>query len=77
LGFYIAQFLTGLSDASSLFFIASGLSLIFGVSRIVNFAHGSFYMVGAYLAYTFISFLPQVYTMHLSYSCWLQLLELF
>jgi branched-chain amino acid transport system permease protein len=58
LGFYIVQFLTGLSDASSLFFIASGLSLIFGVSRIVNFAHGSFYMVGAYLAYTFISFLP-------------------
>ncbi|MDB4442634.1 ABC transporter permease, partial [bacterium] len=59
MGFYIVQFLTGLSDASSLFFIASGLSLIFGVSRIVNFAHGSFYMVGAYLAYTFISFLPQ------------------
>ncbi len=59
MGFYIVQFLTGLSDASSLFFIASGLSLIFGVSRIVNFAHGSFYMVGAYLAYTFVSFLPQ------------------
>jgi branched-chain amino acid transport system permease protein len=59
LGFYIVQFLTGLSDASSLFLIASGLSLIFGVSRIVNFAHGSFYMVGAYLAYTFISLLPQ------------------
>ena len=59
MGFYIVQFLTGLSDASSLFFIASGLSLIFGVSRIVNFAHGSFYMVGAYLAYTFISFFPQ------------------
>jgi len=59
LGFYIVQFLTGLSDASALFFIASGLSLIFGVTRIVNFAHGSFYMVGAYLAYTFISFFPQ------------------
>jgi len=59
LGFYIVQFLTGLSDASSLFLIASGLSLIFGVTRIVNFAHGSFYMVGAYVAYSFISFLPQ------------------
>ena len=59
MGFYIVQFLTGLSDASALFFIASGLSLIFGVTRIVNFAHGSFYMVGAYLAYTFISFFPQ------------------
>jgi branched-chain amino acid transport system permease protein len=59
LGFYIVQFLTGLSDASSLFLIASGLSLIFGVTRIVNFAHGSFYMVGAYVAYSLISFLPQ------------------
>ena len=59
MGFYILQFLTGLSDASALFFIASGLSLIFGVTRIVNFAHGSFYMVGAYLAYTLISFFPQ------------------
>jgi len=59
LGFYIVQFLTGLSDASALFFIASGLSLIFGVIRIVNFAHGSLYMVGAYLAYTFTSYLPQ------------------
>jgi len=57
-GFYIVQFLTGLSDASSLFLIASGLSLIFGVTRIVNFAHGSFYMAGAYVAYASISFLP-------------------
>lgn len=59
MGFYIVQFLTGLSDASALFLIASGLSLIFGVTRIVNFAHGSFYMVGAYVAYALISFLPQ------------------
>lgn len=58
MGFYIVQFLTGLSDASSLFLIASGLSLIFGVTRIVNFAHGSFYMAGAYIAYASISFLP-------------------
>jgi len=59
LGFYIVQFLTGLSDASSLFLVASGLSLIFGVTRIVNFAHGSFYMVGAYVAYHLISSIPQ------------------
>jgi branched-chain amino acid transport system permease protein len=39
----------------SLFLIAAGLSLVFGVSRIVNFAHGSFYMLGAYLAYTIIA----------------------
>ena len=41
-----------------LFLIASGLSLIFGVTRIVNFAHGSFYMLAAYLAYTFTAVLP-------------------
>src|SRR5947209_13285694 len=34
-----------------LFLIASGLSLIFGVLRVLNFAHGAFYMLGAYLAY--------------------------
>ncbi|MEE8416901.1 MAG: ABC transporter permease, partial [Desulfobacterales bacterium] len=58
MGFYIVQILTGLSDASALFLVASGLSLIFGVSRIVNVAHGSFYMVGAYIAYYLIAFLP-------------------
>ncbi|GAA6190100.1 ABC transporter permease [Phaeobacter sp. NW0010-22] len=55
MGFYFAQLLTGLANASSLFLIASGLSIIFGVTRIVNFAHGSFYMVGAYLAYTLVT----------------------
>jgi branched-chain amino acid transport system permease protein len=49
---YLLQFLTGLSQAATLFLVASGLSIIFGVTRIVNFAHGSFYMLGAYLAYT-------------------------
>ena len=58
MGFYIVQFLTGLSHASGLFLVACGLSLIFGVSRIVNLAHGSFYMVGAYVAYTLISNFP-------------------
>lgn len=48
----LLQFLTGLSSASSLFLVGAGLSLIFGVTRIVNFAHGSFFMVGIYLAYT-------------------------
>jgi len=59
LGFYIVQFLTGLSDASGLFLVACGLSLIFGVSRIVNLAHGSFYMLGAYLAYTLVACMPR------------------
>ena len=58
MGFYIVLFLTGLSDASGLFLVACGLSLIFGVSRIVNLAHGSFYMVGAYVAYYLIEFFP-------------------
>ncbi len=43
-----------LALASSLFLVAAGLSLIFGVSRIVNFAHGSFFMLGLYLAYTLV-----------------------
>ena len=58
MGFYVAQFLTGLTSAASLFLVAAGLSLIFGVTRIVNFAHGSFYMLGAYLAYTLVELLP-------------------
>ena len=47
------QALNGLSTASGLFFIAVGLSLIFGVSRIINIAHGSLYMLGTYIAYSF------------------------
>jgi len=46
----LLQFLNGLAGASSLFLVAAGLSLIFGVSRIVNFAHGSLFMLGMYLA---------------------------
>lgn len=48
----VFQLLNGLASASTLFLVAVGLSLIFGVSRIVNFAHGSLYMVGIYLAYS-------------------------
>ncbi|MGZ9083721.1 MAG: ABC transporter permease subunit, partial [Rhodoplanes sp.] len=50
--FLVVQFLTGLASAASLFLAASGLSIIFGVTRIVNFAHGAFYMLGAYVAVT-------------------------
>ncbi|MDE2577398.1 MAG: ABC transporter permease [Hyphomicrobiales bacterium] len=46
------QFLNGLANASTLFLLACGLSLIFGVTRIVNFAHGSLYMLGAYVAWS-------------------------
>ena len=51
---FVAQLLNGLASASTLFLVASGLSLIFGVTRIVNFAHGSFFMVGIYVAYTLV-----------------------
>jgi branched-chain amino acid transport system permease protein len=54
---YLIQALGGLSHAATLFLVASGLSIIFGVTRIVNFAHGSFYMLGAYAAYSFSQFL--------------------
>jgi branched-chain amino acid transport system permease protein len=49
------QLLNGLAGASSLFLVAVGLSLIFGVTRIVNFAHGSMYMVGLYVAYALVN----------------------
>ncbi len=51
---FIVQLLNGLAGASSLFLVAAGLSLIFGVTRIVNFAHGSFFMLGVYIAYTLV-----------------------
>ena len=51
---FLVQLLNGLAGASSLFLVAAGLSLIFGVTRIVNFAHGSFYMVGVYIAYALV-----------------------
>jgi len=49
--FVFSQFLGGLTAAMFLFLIASGLSLVFGVMRVLNFAHGSFYMLGAYIAW--------------------------
>src|SRR5436190_4764134 len=49
----VLQVLTGLASASALFLVASGLSLIFGVTRVVNFAHGSFYLLGLYAAVSF------------------------
>ncbi len=58
-GALFAQLVTGLASASSLFVVAAGLTLIFGVTRVVNFAHGSLYMLGAYLAVTVIQALPE------------------
>lgn len=55
--FLFGQFVGGLSIAMFLFLIASGLALIFGILRILNFAHGSFYMIGAYLAWQIVHIL--------------------
>ncbi len=48
---YLIQILNGVQYGLLLFLLASGLTLIFGIMGIINLAHGSFYMVGAYLAY--------------------------
>jgi len=53
--YLVVQSLNGLFSAALLFLIASGLTLVFGVMRIVNIAHGSFYMLGAYVASTVVA----------------------
>jgi branched-chain amino acid transport system permease protein len=55
---FFGQFVAGLSTGSTLFLLSAGLTLIFGVTRIVNFAHGSLFMVGAYAASTLTDALP-------------------
>lgn len=54
----IGQLIAGLSYGSTLFMVSAGLTLIFGVTRVVNFAHGSLYMLGAYIGYTITTQLP-------------------
>ncbi|HUH86380.1 MAG TPA: branched-chain amino acid ABC transporter permease [Stellaceae bacterium] len=51
--FFLIQVLNGVQYGLLLFLVASGLTLVFGIMGIINLAHGSFYMVGAYLAYAF------------------------
>ncbi len=52
--FVAIQSLSGLASAACLFIIASGLTIVFGVTRIVNFAHGSLYMLGGYIGVTLV-----------------------
>lgn len=68
LPFVLVQFLNGLASASSLFIIASGLTIVFGVTRIVNFAHGSLYMLGAYLG---VSIIPRLIDLSASFPMFL------
>ena len=62
---FLFQALNGLAGASSLFLVAAGLSLIFGVTRIVNFAHGSFFMLGLYVSYSLVAHLAPTWAPYL------------
>jgi branched-chain amino acid transport system permease protein len=57
--FVFAQSVSGLTAAMFLFLIAAGLSLIFGVLRVLNFAHGTFYMLGAYATFQLVQWLGE------------------
>jgi branched-chain amino acid transport system permease protein len=52
---FLIQLLNGIQYGLLLFLVASGLTLIFGIMGIINLAHGSFYMVGAYMAFSLAS----------------------
>jgi branched-chain amino acid transport system permease protein len=65
LPFLVTQCLNALSQAALLFFLGCGLTLIFGIMRIVNFAHGAFFMLGAYIGYS---------TVHWTGNFWLALI---
>src|SRR6476659_9168123 len=52
LALLLTQFVNALSQSALLFFLGVGLTLIFGLMRIVNFAHGALYMLGAFVGYS-------------------------
>jgi len=52
LAFFLTQIVNALSQSALLFFLGVGLTLIFGLMRIVNFAHGALYMLGAFVGYS-------------------------
>ena len=54
LAFFLNQSVNALSQAALLFFLGVGLTLIFGIMRIVNFAHGTLYMLGAFVGFSFV-----------------------
>ncbi len=55
MSFLVEQLLNALALAGLLFLVSAGLSLVFGILRVVNFAHGVFYMLGAYLGFTTVA----------------------
>lgn len=64
--FFINQLFNGLSYAALLFLMAGGLTLIFGVMKIVNIAQGSFFLLGGYVGYTVVSLTGNYYLGFLS-----------
>lgn len=52
---FVAQLLAGLTRAGLLFIVAAGLSLVFGAMRVINLAHGSLYMLGAFTSFTVVN----------------------
>jgi branched-chain amino acid transport system permease protein len=56
LAFFLTEGVNALSQAALLFFLGVGLTLIFGIMRIVNFAHGTLYMLGAFIGYSLVHY---------------------
>ena len=71
---FIEQCLNGLQFGLLLFLLAAGLTLVFGIMDLVNLAHGSLYMIGAYFAATFAaltgSFIARRRCWRWSRRCW-------
>lgn len=59
---FLIQVLNGVQYGLLLFLLASGLTLIFGIMGVINLAHGSFYMIGAYLAFSLTSLTGSLWT---------------
>jgi branched-subunit amino acid ABC-type transport system permease component len=71
--FFTISMLNGVSYGLLLFMLSSGLTLIFSMMGVLNFAHTSFYMLGAYFAYTLsgiIGFWPALFSARCWWACW-------
>ncbi len=62
LGTFLIQLLNGVQYGLLLFLVASGLTLVFGIMGVINLAHGSFYMIGAYLAWSLTEHLGNLWS---------------
>src|SRR6478672_5641585 len=62
---FLVQCLNAVQYGLLLFLVASGLTLIFGIMGVINLAHGSFYMLGAYLAFSIAPFFGQQFLLML------------